>query len=43
MGLTFDSVIEKNINILKYKPVSASSHFRLSRELNHSRKVLINI
>ena len=40
---TIDSVEEQNISILEYKPLSGSSHTKLSKQLNHSRKDLINI
>ena len=36
-------VKEQNINTSKYKPLSSSSYIKLSKELNHSRKRLINI
>ena len=38
-----DSVTERSIKISKYKPLSGSSYNKLSKELNHSRKSLINI
>ena len=34
---------EQNINVSKYKPLSDSSSIKLSKELKHSRKCLINI
>ena len=41
---TIDSVTEQNISrVWKYKPLSSSSYIKLSEELNHSRKGLINI
>ena len=42
-GWTIGSVIEQNINISKYKPLSGSSYIKLPKELNHSRKALIGI
>ena len=42
-GWTINSVIEKNINISKYKTLSGSSYIKLSKGLNHSRKGLIDI
>ena len=38
-----DSVIEHNINISKHNPLAGSSYTKLSKELHHSRKGLINI
>ena len=38
-----DSVIKKIINTSNSKPVSGSSYLKLLKELNHSRKDLINI
>ena len=38
-----DSMIEENINILKYKPLKCSSCIELSKKLNNSRKGLIDI
>ena len=38
-----DLVIEQNVNISKYKPLSSSSYIKFKRELNHSRKGLIII
>ena len=42
-GWTIDSMIEQNINISKYKPLSCSSSIKLPKKLNHSRKDLIDI
>ena len=33
------SVIEQNINVSKYKPLSVSSYVTLLKELNHSKKL----
>ena len=38
-----DSFIDHNINISKYNPLSGSSYIILSKEINHSKKGLINI
>ena len=43
VGSTIDSVIEQKINFSRYKPLSGSSYVKLSKELNHSSKGLINI
>ena len=43
LGCTFDSVIEQNINVLKYKPLSGSSYMKLPKELNLSRNASIDI
>ena len=40
---TIDLVIEHNIIISKYNPLSDSSCIKLSTKLNHSRKGFINI
>ena len=37
------SVIDHNINISKYNPVTGSSYIKLPKELDQSRKGLINI
>ena len=42
-GWIIDSVIEHNINISKYNPLAASSYTKLPKELDHSKKGLINI
>ena len=42
-GCTIDSVIEQNICVWKYKPLIASMYIKLSKELNHSRKRLVNV
>ena len=38
-----DSVIDHNINISKYNPLASSGYTKLPKELDHPRKVLINI
>ena len=43
LGWIIDSVIEHNINISKYSPLSGSSYIKLPKELDHPRKGLINI
>ena len=42
-GWITDSVIDHTISILKYNPLARSSYIKLPKELNHSRKGLINI
>ena len=42
-GWIIDSVIDRNINISKYNPLAGSSYIRLSKELDHPRKSLINV
>ena len=42
-GWIIDSVMEHNINILKYNPLASSSHIKLSKELDHPIKGLANI
>ena len=42
-GWIIDSVIDHTISILKYNPLARSSYIKLPKELNHSRKGLINI
>ena len=42
-GWVIDSVIEHNINILKYTILAGSSYIKLTKELGHPRKGLINI
>ena len=42
-GWIIDSVIDHTISILKYNPLAGSSYIKLPKELNHSRKGLINI
>ena len=42
-GWTIDLVIEQNINVSKHKPGSSSSYIKLSKNLTHSKKSLINI
>ena len=37
------SVIEHNVNISKYNPLAGTSYVRLSKELDHPRKGMINI
>ena len=36
-----DSVIDQNINISKYNALGSSSYVKLSKELNHPKKVLL--
>ena len=36
-----DSVIDQNINISKYNVLGSSSYVKLSKELNHPKKVLL--
>ena len=43
LGWIIDSVIEHNINISKYSPLSGSSYIKIPKELDHPRKGLINI
>ena len=42
-GWMIDSVIDHTISILKYNPLPESSCIKLQKELDHRRKVLINI
>ena len=42
-GWVIDSVIEHNINILKYTILAGSSYIKLTKELGHPRKGVINI
>ena len=42
-GWIFDSVIDHTISISKYNPLAGSSSIKLPKELDHPRKVLINI
>ena len=42
-GLIIDSVIENNVNTSKYNPLPGSSYVKLTKELDHLRKGLINI
>ena len=42
-GWITDSVIDHTVSILKYNPLARSSYIKLPKELNHSRKGLINI
>ena len=42
-GWTIDSVIDYNISISKYNPLSGSSYIKLPKELDHPRQRLINI
>ena len=42
-GWIIDSVIDHNISISKYNPLAGSSYIKLSKELDHPRKGLINI
>ena len=36
-----DSVIDQNINISNYNALGSSSYVKLSKELNHPKKVLL--
>ena len=36
-------MIELDINVAKYNPLSGSSYIKLPKELNHLRKGLMNI
>ena len=36
-------MIEQNIIISKFKPLSGSSYIKLPKEINHSKKGLINL
>ena len=42
-GWITDSVIDHNISISKYNPLSGGSYIRLPKELDHPRKGLVNI
>ena len=42
-GCIIYSVIDHTISISKYNPLSGSSYTRLTKELDHPRKGLINI
>ena len=42
-GWIIDSIIDHTISISKYSPLAGSSYIKLPKELNHPRKVLINI
>lgn len=42
-GWTIDSINNHYMNVVKYQPVKGSSHVELPKELQHSRKGLINI
>ena len=42
-GWIIDSVIDHIISISKYNPLAGSSYIKLTKELNHPRKGLINI
>ena len=42
-GWNIHSAIEQNINVSKNKPLSGSCYTKLPKELNHSRKGLVNI
>ena len=42
-GLIIDSVIDHTINISKYNPLAGCSYIKLPKELNHTRKGLINV
>ena len=42
-GWIIDSVVDHTISISKYNPLAGSSYIKLSKELDHPRKGLINI
>ena len=42
-GYIINSVIDHNVNISKYNPLSGSSYIQLPKELDHPRKGFINI
>ena len=42
-GWIIDSVIDHNINFSKYNPLAGSSYIKLPKQLDSSRKGLINI
>ena len=42
-GWIIDSVIDHTINISKYNPLAGNSYIKLPKELDHPRKVLINV
>ena len=42
-GWIIDSVIDPNINISKYNPLSGSRYIKLPKQLDHPTKDLINI
>ena len=43
LGWNIHSVIEQNINVSKNKPLSGGCYTKLPKELNYSRKGLVNI
>ena len=43
MSWITDSFVDQTINTSKCKPLSGGSYIKLSKELNHPRKGLINI
>ena len=42
-SLIIDSVIDHNISILRYNPLTGSIYTEVPKELNHPRKGLINV
>ena len=42
-GWIIASAITHNVNISKYNPLAGTSYIRLSKELDHPRKGMINI
>ena len=42
-GWIIDSVTDHNLSISKYNPLARNSYIKLSKELDHPRKGLINI
>ena len=42
-GWIIDSVIVHIVSISKYNPLAGSSYIKLSKELDHTRKALINV
>ena len=43
LGWIIDSIIDHTISISKYNPLAGSSYIKLSKELDHTRKGLIDI
>ena len=43
LGWIFDSVVDDIFNISNHKPLNGSSYIKLPKELDHSKKGLINI
>ena len=42
-GRITDSVLDQTINISKYNPLDCISYIKLPKELDHPKKVLINV